>query len=318
MKPKTSPAVICIYGPTAAGKTALSIDLAQQIDGEIISVDSALVYRGMDIGTAKPTAEERQGVAHHLIDICDPAETYSASEFQRDATALINDILKRNRTPILIGGTMLYFKALLEGMSALPESDATIRKQLQAELDSHGLSALHQRLAQVDPDAAARIHPNDPQRTLRALEVYQLSGKPITELVQQRQGALNYPIYQFAVAPQQRATLHERIARRFEQMLAEGFQHEVEALFERKDLHSDLPSIRSVGYRQMWQYLSGELKYQEMKERGIIATRQLAKRQLTWLRGWPDVYWLDTFAHDKLDQVRSRLQRPTEKFSVKD
>jgi len=318
MKPETSPAVICIYGPTAAGKTALSIDLAQQIDGEIISVDSALVYRGMDIGTAKPTLEERQGVAHHLIDICDPAETYSASEFRSDATALIDDILKRHRTPILIGGTMLYFKALLEGMSALPESDASIRQQLQAELDSHGLAALHQRLAQVDPDAAARIHPNDPQRTLRALEVYQLAGKPMTQLVKQRQGALNYPVYQFAVAPQQRATLHERIARRFELMLAEGFQHEVEALFERKDLHPDLPSIRSVGYRQMWQYLSGELNYQEMKERGIIATRQLAKRQLTWLRGWPDVHWLDTFAHDKLDQVRSRLQRPTEKFSVKD
>jgi tRNA dimethylallyltransferase len=318
MKPETSPAVICIYGPTAAGKTALSIDLAQQIDGEIISVDSALVYRGMDIGTAKPTLEERQGVAHHLIDICDPAETYSASEFLSDATALIDDILKRQRTPILIGGTMLYFKALLEGMSALPESDASIRQQLQAELDSHGLAALHQRLAQVDPDAAARIHPNDPQRTLRALEVYQLAGKPMTQLVRQRQGALNYPVYQFAVAPQQRATLHERIARRFELMLAEGFQHEVEALFERKDLHPDLPSIRSVGYRQMWQYLSGELNYQEMKERGIIATRQLAKRQLTWLRGWPDVHWLDTFAHDKLDQVRSRLQRPTEKFSVKD
>lgn len=318
MKLETSPAVICIYGPTAAGKTALSIDLAQQIDGEIISVDSALVYRGMDIGTAKPTLEERQGVAHHLIDICDPAETYSASEFRSDATALIDDILKRHRTPILIGGTMLYFKALLEGMSALPESDASIRQQLQAELDSHGLAALHQRLAQVDPDAAARIHPNDPQRTLRALEVYQLAGKPMTQLVKQRQGALNYPVYQFAVAPQQRATLHERIARRFELMLAEGFQHEVEALFERKDLHPDLPSIRSVGYRQMWQYLSGELNYQEMKERGIIATRQLAKRQLTWLRGWPDVHWLDTFAHDKLDQVRSRLQRPTEKFSVKD
>ena len=318
MKPETSPAVICIYGPTAAGKTALSIDLAQQIDGEIISVDSALVYRGMDIGTAKPTLEERQGVAHHLIDICDPAETYSASEFRSDATALIDDILKRHRTPILIGGTMLYFKALLEGMSALPESDASIRQQLQAELDSHGLAALHQRLAQVDSDAAARIHPNDPQRTLRALEVYQLAGKPMTQLVKQRQGALNYPVYQFAVAPQQRATLHERIARRFELMLAEGFQHEVEALFERKDLHPDLPSIRSVGYRQMWQYLSGELNYQEMKERGIIATRQLAKRQLTWLRGWPDVHWLDTFAHDKLDQVRSRLQQPTEKFSVKD
>lgn len=318
MKLETSPAVICIYGPTAAGKTALSIDLAQQIDGEIISVDSALVYRGMDIGTAKPTLEERQGVAHHLIDICDPAETYSASEFRSDATALIDDILKRHRTPILIGGTMLYFKALLEGMSALPESDASIRQQLQAELDSHGLAALHQRLAQVDSDAAARIHPNDPQRTLRALEVYQLAGKPMTQLVKQRQGALNYPVYQFAVAPQQRATLHERIARRFELMLAEGFQHEVEALFERKDLHPDLPSIRSVGYRQMWQYLSGELNYQEMKERGIIATRQLAKRQLTWLRGWPDVHWLDTFAHDKLDQVRSRLQRPTEKFSVKD
>ncbi|MEC9320292.1 MAG: tRNA (adenosine(37)-N6)-dimethylallyltransferase MiaA, partial [Pseudomonadota bacterium] len=255
---------------------------------------------------------------HHLVDILDPTEPYSAGQFRDDALALMIDITARGKVPLLVGGTMLYFKALLEGMSALPESDASIRQQLQAELDSHGLAALHQRLAQVDSDAAARIHPNDPQRTLRALEVYQLAGKPMTQLVKQRQGALNYPVYQFAVAPQQRATLHERIARRFELMLAEGFQHEVEALFERKDLHPDLPSIRSVGYRQMWQYLSGELNYQEMKERGIIATRQLAKRQLTWLRGWPDVHWLDTFAHDKLDQVRSRLQRPTEKFSVKD
>jgi len=318
MKLNTCPAVICIYGPTAAGKTALSIELAKQLDGEIISVDSALIYRGMDIGTAKPSLAERQGIPHHLLDICDPAETYSASEFQRDATSLIEKILARGHTPILVGGTMLYFKALLEGMSALPESDANVRQQLQSELDTHGLATLHQRLAEVDPEAAARIHPNDPQRTLRALEVYQLSGKPMTQLVQQRQGALNYPIYQFAVAPQQRALLHERIAQRFEQMLAEGFQQEVEALFKRNDLHPDLPAIRSVGYRQMWHYLTGELTYQAMKERGIIATRQLAKRQLTWLRGWPDVHWLDTFAHDKLDQVRSRLQQPTEKFSVKD
>ena len=318
MKLNTHPAVICIYGPTAAGKTALSIALAQQVNGEVVSVDSALIYRGMDIGTAKPSQTERQCVPHHLIDICDPAESYSASEFQRDATALIEDILARGRTPILIGGTMLYFKALLEGMSALPESDEHARRQLQAELDNEGLAALHQRLAQVDPEAAARIHPNDPQRTLRALEIYHLSGKPMSELVQQRQGALKYPVYQFAVAPEQRAVLHERIAQRYEQMLAAGFQQEVEKLFERSDLHPDLPSIRSVGYRQMWQYLAGELSYDEMKERGIIATRQLAKRQLTWLRGWPGVHWLDTFAHDKLEQVCARLQQPAEKFSIKD
>lgn len=315
---QTTNAVITIYGPTAAGKTALSLALCDKLDCEIISVDSALIYRGMDIGTAKPTPEEQAKVPHHLIDICDPSETYSAADFQRDALRLIEDIQARGKVPLLVGGTMLYFKALLEGLSQLPESDASVRHKLTQEMEESGLAALHDRLKTVDPVSAKRIHPNDPQRTMRALEVYEVSGKTLTELTKERFGQLNKPVYQFAIAPKERSVLHQRIEQRFDQMLSEPFEDEVSKLFERGDLHEDLPSIRSVGYRQMWQYLNGELSYEEMRERGIIATRQLAKRQLTWLNGWPGVTWLETDDPQMNDKVEAALAQPAQKFPSKD
>ncbi|MGM0630173.1 MAG: tRNA (adenosine(37)-N6)-dimethylallyltransferase MiaA [Pseudomonadota bacterium] len=311
-------AVIAIYGPTASGKTALSLALCKHLDCEIISVDSALIYRDMDIGTAKPSAEEQAQVPHHLLDIRDPAETYSAADFQKDALALIEDIQQRGKVPLLVGGTMLYFKALLEGLSHLPESDANVRERLSADLHEKGLAELHKQLQQVDPVSAERIHPNDPQRIIRALEVYELAGKSLTELTRERYGQLDKPIYQFAVAPAERHVLHERIEQRFDQMLAQPFEEEVNKLFDRDDLHPDLPSIRSVGYRQMWQYLAGELSYDEMRERGIIATRQLAKRQMTWLRGWPGIHWLTTGDTDMEAKVMSVIQQPAKKFESQD
>ncbi|MCK7458927.1 tRNA (adenosine(37)-N6)-dimethylallyltransferase MiaA [Idiomarina aminovorans] len=311
-------AVIAIYGPTASGKTALSLALCEQLDCEIISVDSALIYRGMNIGTAKPSAAEQAQVPHHLLDIRDPSETYSAADFQKDASALIEDIQQRGKVPLLVGGTMLYFKALLEGLSHLPESDVEVRKKLTDELHEKGLTKLHNQLQQVDPVSAERIHPNDPQRILRALEVYELSGKSLTELTKERHGQLDKPIYQFAVAPAERHVLHERIEQRFDQMLAQPFEDEVKELFARRDLHPNLPSIRSVGYRQMWQYLAGEFSYDEMRERGIIATRQLAKRQMTWLRSWPDVHWLTTGESDMEAKVFEVIQQPAKKFESKD
>ena len=313
-----SPFVICLYGPTAAGKTALALTLAQQLPCEIVSVDSALIYKGMDIGTAKPSLQEQAQVPHHLIDICDPAESYSAAEFQQDAQSCINAIVARGKVPLLVGGTMLYFKALLEGMSALPESDPQIRQQLTDELEHQGLATLHAQLAEIDRASAARIHANDPQRTLRALEVYRLTGKTLTELTQTRQGQLDYPIYQFAIAPKQRELLHQRIEQRFDQMLAEPFEEEVRALYERGDLHPDLPSIRCVGYRQMWAYLAGDYDYQTMRERGIIATRQLAKRQLTWLRNWPGVQWFETGAQQLDEQLHHALSAPAKRFAPDD
>ncbi|WP_300321760.1 tRNA (adenosine(37)-N6)-dimethylallyltransferase MiaA [Idiomarina sp.] len=315
---QTTNAVITIYGPTAAGKTALSLALCDKLDCEIISVDSALIYRGMDIGTAKPTPKEQAKVPHHLIDICDPSETYSAADFQRDALRSIDDIQARGKVPLLVGGTMLYFKALLEGLSQLPESDASVRQKLTQEMEASGLAALHDRLKTIDPVSAKRIHPNDPQRTLRALEVYEVSGKTLTELTKERFGQLNKPVYQFAIAPKERSVLHQRIEQRFDKMLSEPFEDEVRKLFERGDLHEDLPSIRSVGYRQMWQYLNGELSYEEMRERGIIATRQLAKRQLTWLNGWPGVTWLETDDPQMNDKVEAALAQPAQKFPSKD
>lgn len=315
---RSEDAVIAIYGPTASGKTALSLALCEQLDCEIISVDSALIYRGMDIGTAKPSAEEQAQVPHHLLDIRDPSETYSAADFQKDAVALIDDIQQRGKVPLLVGGTMLYFKALLEGLSHLPESDSVVREKLTNELRDKGLAALHQRLQNIDPVSAERIHPNDPQRTLRALEVYEVSGKNMTELTKERYGQLNKPIYQFAVAPAERHILHERIEQRFDQMLAKPFEDEVKKLFSRPDLHPDLPSIRSVGYRQMWQYLAGELRYDEMRERGIIATRQLAKRQMTWLRGWPGVRWLQADDDNNPAKLLTALQHRAKKFENQD
>ena len=299
--------VIAIMGPTASGKTGLALDIAAKVESEVISVDSALVYKGMDIGTAKPTQEERAGVVHHLIDIIDPAQSYSVSQFVNDTNALIGDILARGKVPILAGGTMMYFNALINGISPLPKSDEKIRDDITQQAQRLGWSKLHDELRGVDPISGERIHPNDPQRITRALEVYRSTGKTLTYWQQQEGEKCPYNIAQFAIAPADRAVLHERIATRFDLMLEQGFENEVVKLYERSDLHEDLPSIRSVGYRQMWQYLDGQLSYAEMRERGIIATRQLAKRQLTWLRGWEQVTWLDTFANDNLTKITAKV-----------
>ncbi len=299
--------VIAIMGPTASGKTGLALEIAAQVDSEIISVDSALVYKGMDIGTAKPTLEERAGVAHHLIDIIDPVETYSVSQFVKDTNALIGEILARGKVPILAGGTMMYFNALINGISPLPKSDENIRDEITKQAQQSGWPKLHDELRGVDPVSGERIHPNDPQRITRALEVFRSTGKTLTHWQQQEGEKCPYDIAQFAIAPADRAVLHSRIATRFDMMLEQGFEKEVLKLYERSDLHEALPSIRSVGYRQMWQYLDGQLSYAEMREKGIIATRQLAKRQLTWLRGWEQVTWLDTFANDNLTKITAKV-----------
>lgn len=290
------PLAIALMGPTAAGKTDLAIALHEHLGADIISVDSALIYRGMDIGTAKPSAEELRRAPHRLIDIRDPAEAYSAAEFVRDASAAMEEIVAAGRIPLLVGGTMLYFKALLEGLSPMPPSDPKIRAQIEQEAAKSGWPAMHAQLAEIDPECAVRLHPNHSQRISRALEVYRISGKPMSEWqAAEGQGLLDsYRWIQVAVAPQERSVLHRRIAERFDKMLRIGFIEEVEALFRRGDLHEDMPSIRAVGYRQVWQYLKGEISASEMREQGIAATRQLAKRQLTWLRGWHALSWINT------------------------
>lgn len=307
------PFVVCISGPTAAGKTQLAMDLYEQLNGAIISVDSALVYRGMDIGTAKPTAEELARYPHALVDILDPAQSYSAADFRRDALVEIERAVNLGKTPILVGGTMLYYRALLGGLSNLPEADQQVRRKLEADAAEQGWDALHQRLTALDSESGGRIHPNDPQRILRALEVYELTGKTITQLTASQEPGLHLPSYQFAVAPMDRKVLHQRIEKRFTQMLAQGFVEEVTQLRERGDLHLNLPSMRCVGYRQVWQHLDGEFDYGTMIEKGVAATRQLAKRQITWLRSWPDLHWLDPSAVNLQTQARSIMQthKPT-------
>ncbi|NIH03509.1 tRNA (adenosine(37)-N6)-dimethylallyltransferase MiaA [Providencia rettgeri] len=288
------PDAIFLMGPTASGKTALAIELRKHLPVEIISVDSALIYRRMDIGTAKPTAEELSQAPHRLIDILDPALPYSAADFRRDALNVMGEITAQGKIPLLVGGTMLYFKALLEGLSPLPSADPAIRSEIEQIAQKQGWDEIHRRLAEVDPVAAARIHPNDPQRLSRALEVYLISGQTLTEMTQTAGEELPYNVFQFAIAPQDRKILHERIEQRFHQMINAGFEDEVRALYQRGDLHVDLPSIRCVGYRQMWSYLDGEISHDEMIYRGVCATRQLAKRQITWLRGWENIHWLDS------------------------
>lgn len=289
------PLAIFLMGPTASGKTGLSIQLSKQLPCEIISVDSALIYRGMDIGTAKPTPQELVETPHRLIDIKDPAESYSAADFRLDALQAMQEISDNGKIPLLVGGTMLYYKALLEGLSPLPQANPEIRSQIEEKAQQFGWQALHQELAKVDPQSASRIHPNDPQRINRALEVYYLTGKSLTELTEQKGEPLPYQLLQFAIAPQDRSILHQRIELRFQQMLEQGFIQEVEKLYQRKDLHLDLPSIRCVGYRQAWEFLQGKYDYDEMVYRSICATRQLAKRQITWLRGWKSpIIWLDS------------------------
>ncbi len=289
-------------GPTASGKTALAINLRKTLPVELISVDSALIYQGMDIGTAKPTSEELAQAPHRLLDMLDPAQAYSAADFRRDALKEMAEITASGRIPLLVGGTMLYFKALLEGLSPLPSANADIRARIEQQAAEQGWDALHRELQEIDPVAARRIHPNDPQRLSRALEVFFISGKTLTELTQTSGDALPYQVHQFAIAPASRELLHQRIEQRFHQMLASGFEAEVRALFARGDLHTDMPSIRCVGYRQMWSYLAGEIPYDDMVYRGICATRQLAKRQMTWLRGWEGVHWLDSENPEKARQ----------------
>lgn len=294
-------------GPTAAGKTALAIELCKHLDTEIISVDSALVYKGMDVGTAKPDADELAQAPHHLIDLIDPAESYSVADFRRDAIVLIDKLHSQGKVPVLVGGTMMYFKGLIEGLSPLPEASEVVRAKLEQEASEKGWPALHEELAQIDPEAAAKISENDSQRINRALEVYRITGKPMSLLQKQKQPELPYTFYQFAIAPNDRKILHERIEERFKIMLDQGFKNEVLTLYNRDDLHPDLPSIRCVGYRQMWEHLSGECDYDEMVFRGIAATRQLAKRQLTWLRSWPNVTWLETGEQENLQRILSSL-----------
>ncbi|AZT84641.1 tRNA (adenosine(37)-N6)-dimethylallyltransferase MiaA [Marinobacter sp. NP-4(2019)] len=315
------PPAIFLMGPTASGKTDLAMSLCEQLPCDIISVDSAMIYRGMDIGTAKPSARELARAPHRLIDICDPAERYSAADFRRDALREMAAITQAGRIPLLVGGTMMYFKALFHGLSNLPSADPELRRELEREAREKGWAALHEELAARDPVAAGLIHPNNRQRLIRALEVIRLTGRPISELWQHSAGdgtdahgkssnvedytyftqwqadessSLPYTVVQLAVAPTDRKVLHERIRLRFMKMLEAGFLEEVRALMAREDLDADAPSMRCVGYRQAWHYLAGDDDYDTMISKGVAATRQLAKRQLTWLRKWSNVDWLDS------------------------
>ncbi|MCP3666347.1 MAG: tRNA (adenosine(37)-N6)-dimethylallyltransferase MiaA [Gammaproteobacteria bacterium] len=300
------PPAIFLMGPTASGKTALAIELVQQLPCDIISVDSALVYRGMDIGTAKPTPDELAQAPHRLIDICEPTEPYSAAQFREDALSEMADIVEAGRIPLLVGGTMLYYRALQQGLSNLPEADPAVRKILEQEGLERGWGVMHQELTKVDPDAASRIHPNDPQRIQRALEVYRITGTPLSRLQQQgKVSRLPYRVTKLVRAPADRSVLHQRIETRFRLMLEQGFEQEVKALLAREGMALSLPAMRAVGYRQMAQYLLGKCDYETMVEKGIIATRQLAKRQYTWLRAEPDLHWLDEDAGNLSGQVLS-------------
>jgi tRNA dimethylallyltransferase len=307
--------VACLLGPTASGKTAAALAFAARHPVEIVSVDSALVYREMDIGTAKPDAVERAAAPHHLIDIIDPAETYSAAQFRADALRLIGEIVARGNVPLLVGGTMLYYKALTQGLNDLPTADADVRATLDADAARDGWPALHARLATVDPQTAARLAPNDSQRIQRALEIFMLTGQPMsTLLAAPRTQHVDAP-YRFvpiALEPSDRAVLHARIAARFDAMLARGFIDEVRRLRARGDLDLSMPSMRCVGYRQAWEYLDGATGYDEMRDKGIFATRQLCKRQLTWLRAMPERVVVDCCAEDATEQALEALVRSPE------
>jgi tRNA dimethylallyltransferase len=309
------PPALALMGPTASGKTRLAVQLAQALDGEVISVDSALVYRGMDIGTAKPSLAEREGVPHHLIDLVDPAESFSTGQFREQALALMAEITARGRLPILAGGTMLYFNALFNGLADLPAADEAVRRQIDAEAAVLGWAAMHGELARVDPEAASRIHPNDPQRIQRALEVFRVAGVSLSEL--RRRDPHEPPpfdIFRLVLAPASRDALHGLIRQRFLSMLGQGLVEEVRALFMRGDLHEGLPSIRAVGYRQVWAYLSGEFDCAEMVERGVVATRQFAKRQYTWLRREEQALWLRSEEEALLEKA---LKAVAERFSCR-
>ena len=312
----SKPLAVFLMGPTASGKTDLAIALRRRLPVEIISVDSALVYKGMDIGTAKPSQAELAEAPHRLIDILDPGESYSAMNFRADALLEMEEISASGRIPLLVGGTMLYYKALLEGLSPLPSADFKIRAELEEKARQSGWTALHRELLKIDPTVGNRINPNDSQRINRALEVFYITGKTMTELTAHQGESLPYEVLQFAVAPQERQVLHARIEQRFHKMMELGFQQEVEKLYARGDLHKELPSVRCVGYRQMWEFLDGDISLDEAVYKGICATRQLAKRQITWLRGWESgVEWFDsldptsseTKMAEKIEQKWSKL-----------
>ncbi|MBI3231315.1 MAG: tRNA (adenosine(37)-N6)-dimethylallyltransferase MiaA [Burkholderiales bacterium] len=306
--------VIAILGPTASGKTACALALAQQLPVEIISLDSALVYREMDIGTAKPSKAERASVPHHLIDIIDPVDSYSVAQFRESCLALVAQIQARGKLPLIVGGTMLYYKGLVDGLDDLPQADSAIRAELDEIAAREGVPALHARLALVDPITAARLPPNDSQRIQRALEIYQLSGQPMSQLLALRAAPeLPFTLMPISLEPSERSVLHERIAQRFLAMLQDGpdgnLLDELEYLRRRPDIHPGLPSMRCVGYRQAWEYLDGRINLATLKEMGVIATRQLAKRQLTWLRAMPERSVVDCLAKDAPQQVWQLVQR---------
>lgn len=294
--------VICLMAPTASGKTALAIELVKRLPLEIISVDSAMVYRGLNIGAAKPSKEELKQAPHRLIDIRDPFEPYCAAEFREEAIKQINEIHAQGKTPLLVGGTMLYFKVLQQGIADLPSADENLRKKLGEKAKQKGWQYMHERLQAIDPLSAKRIHPNDPQRLQRALEVYEITGKPLSELWQQAQTDLPYEFINIGLQLE-RKILHQRIEQRFKAMLEQNFLDEVKALHAREEIKFELPAIKSVGYQQAWLHLEGKLSYDEMSERAIIATRQLAKRQMTWLNSWPDLKWFEALDDNLVEQV---------------
>jgi tRNA dimethylallyltransferase len=300
--------VICLMGPTASGKTALAIALHDTLPCDIVSVDSALIYQSMNIGTAKPTEKELVQYPHRLINVRDASESYSAADFCQDALLEIEKIRSNNRIPLLVGGTMMYFKSLIEGISPLPTANKVIRKSIEEEAHLIGWQGMHDQLIKIDPISAARINGNDAQRLTRAIEVFKLTGKTLTQLTKVKGKKLEGDILQLAIAPKERSTLHDRIALRYQQMVDLGFEDEVLKLKSRGDLHDNLPSMRCVGYRQTWQYLNGEFDHDEMIFRGVCATRQLAKRQLTWLRSWPDLNWLTTDDKVNLAKVLTLLK----------
>ncbi len=305
LDPRSLPPAIFLMGPTASGKTGVAVALAQTLPVEIISVDSALVYRDMNIGTAKPDAETLAQAPHHLIDLIDPTEAYSAAAFRRDALKLMEEITARGNIPLLVGGTMLYFKALREGLSQLPVADPVVRAELDVVIAEHGIAYLHSQLTEVDAETAARLSPNDTQRIQRAMEIYRITGVAMSELfkLQAESAALPFSVTSIALTPSDRSVLHQRIATRFEQMLVDGLLDELSQLRNKYDLSSDLPAMRCVGYRQAWQYQEGEISRAEFVETGIIATRQLAKRQLTWLRSMPENNEINCLSPDLLRQV---------------
>lgn len=299
--------VVCIMGPTASGKTALAVELASAIGGEVVSVDSALIYTDMNIGTAKPSDAEKNGVPHHLIDILSPEQSYSVADFINDGTRCIDDILMRGNIPILAGGTMMYFNALHHGISQIPAANEQVRSEIAQQISEHGSAWLHQQLMSVDSLSANKIHPNDPQRITRALEVYKSTGKPLSAWKAEKKPMPDYTFFNFALMTENRAYLHQKIAERFTMMLKAGLVSEVKQLISRYQVNPDLPSMRSVGYRQVYQYLMGECDYDTMVEKSIAATRQLAKRQITWLRGWDNTEWLDINHSNKLHKVMQKV-----------